>query len=105
MNGDDVKRLEDQFTHDVYAGVREAQRLGYNPGYFLQMVAQYGAVGAAKRLLQPPADVLPEGFARLWEMNRLDLTLENSALQPNFAPLFTDAEREVARIRLNRDKP
>ena len=37
----------------------------------------------------------------LWERQRLDLTVEALVVDPRFAHLFTDEEREVARKRLD----
>ena len=39
-------------------------------------------------------------FRRLAEARKLDLTMEYQVLMPEFAPLFTDAERNTARARL-----
>src|SRR5206468_10560498 len=36
----------------------------------------------------------------LWERKRLDLSVEAVMLQPEWHPLFSDAEREIARRRL-----
>ena len=77
---------------------RECKRLRYNPTYALQMVGELGAVGACKRLLEKSEP--SEGFTRLWELRRLDLTVEAVVLRPEFASLFTLDERAVARQRL-----
>lgn len=37
---DDVQHLET----DLWAGIEECKRLGYNPTRFIRMVKQYGAV-------------------------------------------------------------
>jgi hypothetical protein len=77
---------------------RSRAELRYNPRYFRVMVTQHGALGAARRLLAAPA--VSDGFVTLWERQRLDLTVEALAVDPQFAHLFTDGEREVARKRL-----
>ena len=41
-----------------------------------------------------------EGYTALWELKRLDLTVEALILQPEWNELFTNAEREIARQRL-----
>jgi hypothetical protein len=81
---------------DVYRRAR--QEAGYQAGYFLQMVSEHGGLETARRLLHAPAP--SEGFTALWERHRLDLTVEAIVLQPEFAPLFTDEDRDIARIRL-----
>ena len=72
--------------------------LRYNPRYFRVMVTQYGALGAARRLLAAPA--VSDGFVTLWERQRLDLAVETLVLDERFAHLFTDEERGIARKRL-----
>jgi hypothetical protein len=46
---------ESSFEQAVRETVRRSQdELGYNPRYFVSMIAQHGAVGAARRLLGAP---------------------------------------------------
>ncbi len=71
----------------------------YRPTYLLQMIDTDGGVGAAKRLLK--ANHLSAGFSRLWELGRLDLTVEALVLDRNWADLFSADEKEVARRRLS----
>jgi hypothetical protein len=53
-----------------------------------------GAEGA-RRLLHTnePSD----GFTTLWQHGRLDLSVEAHVLRPEFAALFTEEERTIAR--------
>jgi hypothetical protein len=81
---------------DVYRRAR--QEAGYQAGYFLQMVSEHGGLETARRLLRAPNP--SEGFTALWERRRLDLTVEAVVLKPEFAPLFTDEDRDIARTRL-----
>jgi hypothetical protein len=78
---------------------RSRSELRYNPRYFRVMVTQYGALGAARRLLHAPA--VSDGFVTLWERGRLDLSVESLALDPRFAHLFTSEELSIARKRLD----
>lgn len=71
---------------------------GYNASYFLGMLSQYGPQETAHRLLASPA--VSDGFAQLWERQRLDLTVEALIVDPAFSELFTEKEIEVARRRL-----
>ena len=71
---------------------------GYNPTYFLQMVHEHGGVGAVRRLLQTPN--YQDGLTSLWEINRLDMSCEATALDPKYASLFTEAEKREAKKRL-----
>jgi TIR domain len=77
---------------------RQAKRdLGYNASRFLQMLDQ-GGLTAARQLLHAPS--VSEGFATLWEHQRLDLTVEAHVLKPEFQHLFTAEELDIARSRL-----
>jgi hypothetical protein len=77
---------------------RQAKRdLGYNASRFLQMLDQ-GGLTAARQLLHAPG--VSEGFTKLWEHRRLDLTVEAHVLKPEFQHLFTPQELDIARSRL-----
>ena len=71
----------------------------YNATYFIQMIAQYGGLETARRLLR--AKEPQYGFTALWECGRLDLTVEAHVLKPEFEPLFSEHERSSARQRLD----
>ena len=77
---------------------RAKTEANYQATYFLSMLAEYGSLATARKLLSAPA--VSDGFAALWERGRLDLTVEALVIQPQFAELFTPAEIEVARHRL-----
>jgi len=62
------------------------------------MVAEKGGVATARSLL---ASTTPqEGFIRLWECGRLDLTVEALVLNPEYVSLFTGQDRQEARAQL-----
>ncbi|WP_062428723.1 GmrSD restriction endonuclease domain-containing protein [Herbidospora daliensis] len=77
---------------------RARSEANYHASYFLSMLAEHGGLATARRLLKSPA--VSDGFAALWERGRLDLTVEALVLRPEFAELFTEAETEIARHRL-----
>ncbi len=62
------------------------------------MISEQGGLATAKQLLWSCAP--SEGFTTLWERGRLDLTVEAHVLKTEFDPLFTDADRDQARDRL-----
>lgn len=64
----------------------------------MQMVGELGGVEAAKSLLRSREP--SEGFTKLWETNRLHLSVEFHVLLPEYEALFTQEEREVAQSRL-----
>ena len=95
-----MANLEEKF-HRAMLGVyeRAKEACHYNATYFLRMVTEHGGLRAARRLLA--TDKPSKGFAKLWECGRLDISMEaRVAFEPEFAPLFTEAEREIARNRL-----
>lgn len=77
---------------------RAKAELGYNATYFVQMLANDGALATARRLVMSNAP--SEGFTTLWERRRLDLTVEAHVIDPRYAELFSDEEIETARLRL-----
>jgi hypothetical protein len=77
----------------IYERARsEAQ---YTATRFIQMVAEYGGVEAARRILHIPD--ASDGWNALWEKGRLDLWVECQVLDPQFHQLFTGEERSAAR--------
>jgi 5-methylcytosine-specific restriction enzyme B len=91
--------LEADFQQAMLRAYRDAERdINYQPTQFFQQLNEQGAVAAAKQLLAQPNG--SDGFTRLYMENRLDLSVEALVLQPQYAALFTDEERRVARERL-----
>ena len=62
------------------------------------MVAENGGLKAAQKLLASSEP--SSGFTVLWEHHRLDLSVESLVLRPDYFLLFTEQEREIARVRL-----
>jgi len=62
----------DQAMFDIYR--RADAEIGYRPTVFLDMLHKRGGVSTAKQLINAckPSD----GYTRLYEENRLDLTVE-----------------------------
>src|SRR4051812_28188097 len=89
---------EKQLEAELWRCVDECKTLGYNPAYFVQMLDDRGGLATTKKLINDntPSD----GFTRLWELRRLDLTVEAVALRSPYSSLLTQAERLKARRRL-----
>jgi len=91
--------LENQFHRamiDVYQNaLRDCTQ---RAAYFLGIVGRQGGVETAKKLLRSGDN--ENGSTALWECRRLDLVFEYLVLQPQYAELFTDQEKEIARNRL-----
>ncbi len=87
----------DEKMEDVYR--RANSEAHYNASRYLQMLQKHRGLETARVLLHAPTQ--SEGFTALWERGRLDLTVEALILDhPEFHPLFTSEELEMARQRL-----
>ena len=91
--------LEAEFTQALEGTVEAAKAHKYVPTYFIQMLAEYGGVETAKRLLAKPG---PQ--AGLFELYNLGLLHESMEAviwdNPRFHKLFTKAEMEEVKRRL-----
>ena len=90
--------IEDKFHQEMLRIYEEAKEFGYYPNYFLGMVVERGGLSAAKYLIS--GSQLSDGFVRLWEEERLDLSVEALALQDQWTSLFTHEELAEAQRRL-----
>lgn len=95
-----------RFTADVVERYSRAKiELGYNAKQLLHLVDELGGIGAAQRIVG--ADRPSDGFIRLWENRRLDLSLEALVLSPEYEELFDEsilskAERRLGEFRYRR---
>jgi hypothetical protein len=91
--------LEEAFHQKLVEVYEEAKtECHYNAVRFHQIVQQDGGLATAKKLLA--SKQYPEGLTRLWELKRLDLSMEAIVLQEPWCGLFTSEERAVAKKRL-----
>ena len=91
--------MEDDFKRELLRAVDVCiNRYRYRPSYFLQMLDNYGAVGTVIKLVT--ADKFHEGFTKLWEFGRLDLTVEAIMLRSPYRQLFTKEVLDKALERL-----
>lgn len=95
---DELERqaLEADFETRMYETYRDAAKVKYFAGYFHGMLQDRGGLATAQHCLGSQTD----GFTTLWELGKLELSVEFVALQPRWAPLFTKDERATARQRL-----
>lgn len=70
----------------------------YRPTYFIQLMASDGAYAAACQVVS--SSKLPDGFQRLLEENKPELTIEHLVTKPEWAELFEPEILEAARRRL-----
>lgn len=79
-------RENEEFTAHLRNAVREAERLKYKPTRFKAMLEEYGGFDAVNRILAngKPSD----GFTRLWELNRIDLSCEAIIVETKWRRFF-----------------
>lgn len=88
---------EKEFTQAMEKIYTEATKVGYRPTAFRAMLAEHGGVETARRLIRGSAT---SGFETLWEIKRLDLSVEALVLKPEWQKLFSPDEHKIARKRL-----
>ncbi len=93
-----TQALEEQFHAAMLSIYEQAAELGYRPSYFLRMVHSMSGVDTARTLLD--RDAPTDGFTRLWELGKLDLSIEAIALSPQYETLFTTGHLHRAEKRL-----
>jgi hypothetical protein len=96
----DAREALERRFHDAVSEIYEIadREIGYRPSALRDMLNRRRGLETARTFLN--RDMPSEGFARLWEEHRLDLSLEAYALRPEFRDLFTGDELERARVRL-----
>lgn len=83
--------------HSIYT--RAKLEADYNASIYLQMLHRHDGLGTAKQLINSPH--VSQGYARLHELKRLDLTVEALVVEnPKWHRLFLPEEIERARKRL-----
>ena len=95
---DTAQALALHFHRDMARGVIELARLGYDASVFRGMLADHGAVEAARLLVLNPQPSY--GLWRLKELRRLDTSVEMWVLLPWYEPLFPPEVREQAERKL-----
>jgi len=79
-------RENEEFTRLLRGAVGEAEKLKYRPAQFKKMLDAYGGFDTVNRVLASgkPSD----GFTRLWELGRLDLTCEAIIVETKWRGYF-----------------
>lgn len=84
------KGQDAKFTAFLREKAAEADKaLKYRPNYFLGMLSSDGGFHTASRLLAAPK--VSEGFTRLWESGRLDLSVEALVVESEWREHFDQA--------------
>ena len=93
-------QLEQEFDQAMFKIYYSAKEIGYTASKFFQMLVQHGGLQTARNLIN--ASTISSGYTRLWELKRLDLSVE-AVVHENSErhPLFTAEELERCRKRLS----
>ena len=94
-----MTKIERRFGEAMLAIYHEAKDIGYTPSIFLRMLNEKGALQTARQLIN--ASQPSDGYTRLWELKRLDLSVE-AVVHDNakWHSLFTQDELDKCRKRL-----
>ena len=84
---DNIEYLKNKFNEDVLESIEESKKLGYVPTRFIQMLQRENNSGydLALKIVNKNA---VSGLEKLWELKRLDLTMEARILKPEYKDLF-----------------
>jgi hypothetical protein len=93
--------LEDQFDERMFEIYQRAlSELNYNAGRFLHMLHEHRGLRTAQILLH--STTVSEGYSKLWELGRLNLTVEAVIHDnPKWHSLFTSDELAICQKRLS----
>lgn len=91
--------LEQDFLQEMKSiYLRAIDECNYKSTRFMQLLNEIGAVKAAELLVSNPK--FSAGISKLWELGRLDLSVEALVLNKKFQPLFSSSMLEKARLKL-----
>jgi hypothetical protein len=95
VSTDRENRFHDAMLEIYKRAKKEAK---YNAKIFVGMVVERGGLDTARYLLN--AATVSDGYTALWQRGRLDLTVERVVLEPEWQPLFSTTELQIAVDRL-----
>ncbi|ULQ51703.1 phospholipase D-like domain-containing protein [Flavihumibacter fluvii] len=99
-------KIEDELHVELIASVDLAVKAGAKivQQNILNQIYNYGAIGAASRLIKEGTEKLHSGLIKLFEIDRLDLTIESIILKDRYRVLFHKDILEKAQQRLDKLK-
>lgn len=104
MTDQQSRKLETLLGEQLRKGCADTESIGYNPTKFRIMMAESGPVGACQRVIMSAR--VTDGFTKLWDKDRLELTAEAIILQGPWKALFEPEVLEKARKSLRKyDRP
>lgn len=99
MSNTELSFKFEQAMYDIYK--RALKEASYKASLFHQMLSDHGGLQTAKKLIN--ANTVSDGFTKLWEKKRIDLTVEAVIFNcQEWHPLFTSKELEICQKRLKK---
>jgi hypothetical protein len=96
---DDRSNLTAAYNEALMEAIQECKtKLHYFPHYFLRMLEEFGCLETAHRLIMDKS--WSDGFTKLWELGRLDLSVEAITIRTEFQHLFGEDVILKAKKRL-----
>lgn len=97
MDTDKLNRKFDQAMLNIYR--RTIDETDYAPKTFFRMLSEHRGYGTARRLIHSPK--VSDGYVKLYELSRLDLTVEAVIYENKmWHLLFNENELGICRKRL-----
>ncbi|MDF4355273.1 hypothetical protein P3445_22490 [Vibrio parahaemolyticus] len=90
--------IKDEFASEIREAINQCYELGYRPSRFEEMIATSHPVDVAKAFVV--SGDFQSGFKQLKKLGKLNLTVEGIMINPKYSTLFTKAELEAAKWRL-----
>lgn len=96
-------QLENELLDELLQSIDFALQAGakIDRHIILDQIYRYGGIGAANRLLKEGTEKLHSGLLKLYEVNRLDLTIESIVLKDKYRALFSREILDKAQQRLD----
>ncbi|THF53450.1 hypothetical protein E6C50_04405 [Flavobacterium supellecticarium] len=103
---DEFILLETELHDELIASIDKSIDAGakIHKPTILNQIYSYGSIGAANRLINEGTEKLHSGLIKMFEINRLDLTIESIILKEKFKVLFSEEILLKARQRLEKLK-
>lgn len=96
------EELQDEFILSVNASVLAGAKI--SPTKILDQIYKYGAIGAANRLIKDGTEKLQAGFIKMFDIKRLDLTIEHIIQKQKYRVLFSEEILKKAKEKLDKLK-
>lgn len=86
-----MNELEKQFTEELIKKCEQSKGVnGYNPTRMMETIHKFGGVKTAKEILRKGR--VSDGFDKLREAQKLELTMEATVIDRKYGELFEDEE-------------